>query len=185
MMKNTTEIMREFLEKANLEDDGSKGKALEIAIRAYIQPKSSRIGVTPQARWYGDIRRKNGNNWERLEVKSACGELGIVGSADDLSQLLPKADLVLYAPEVNADIPAEKQTFVFTRGEFLEMLGNYGGRGQILRVKSTSAGTGVRVSLQSFQSDTRPKASKPIAEYLWDCCYEQPTVEEYFGGEEA
>ena len=177
--------MREFLEKANVDDDGAKGKALEISVRAYIQPKSSRIGVTPQARWYGDIRRKNGNNWERLEVKSACGELGIVGNADDLSQLLPKADLVLYAPEVNADIPAEKQTFVFTRDEFMEMISNYPGRGNILRVKSTSSGNGVRVSFQSFQSDTRPKASKPIAEYLWDSCYNQPTVEEYFRGKEA
>lgn len=184
-MKNTIEIMREFLEKANVKDDGAKGKALEIAIRAYIQPRSSRIGVTPQSRWYGDIRKKNGNNWERLEVKSACGELGNVGSVEEISQLLPKADLVLYAPEVNADILAEKQTFVFTRDEFMEMISNYPGRGNILRVKSTSSGNGVRVSFQSFQSDTRPKASKPIAEYLWDCCYEQSTVEEYFGGEEA
>ena len=64
-------------------------------------------------------------------------------------------------------LPKNKPLF-FTRDEFMEMIANYPGRGQILRVKSTSTGTGVRVSFQSFQSDTRPKASKPISEYLWD-----------------
>lgn len=171
------------MEKAKANDDGAKGKALEVALRAYIQPKSKRIGVTSNKTWYGDIRMKNGNSWEKVEIKSACGELAIVDSDSDnveslIFQMLPKADYVLYCPEVADNIAPEEQTFVFTRAEFVAMATSYAGRGSMVRVKPSSNG-GYRLSFQSFQSEGRPKASKPIANHIWEACYGQPTVKEW------
>ncbi len=188
----TLESYAAFLANAKINDDGAKGKALEVALRDYIQPRSKRVGVTSNKTWYGDIRRRvdngNGYNWEKLEIKSSCGELAIVDveSASDtdtlIHKMLPKADYILYCPEIASNIPLEEQTFVFTRDEFIAMATSYSGRGAMVRVKKGTNG-GYRLSFQSFQSDTRPKASKPIASHIWECCYNQPTVKEWLEGE--
>lgn len=181
---NALQIMQEAFDNCKATDCGALGKAFEIATRAFIQPKSKRTTVTKAGKWYGDILTRRNNETLRIEVKTACGELAIVDTLDfNIDDLLPKADLVIYCPEVTFTVKPEQQGFVFTREQFLEMLDGYNGSGSLLRVKPATNG-GYRVSLQSFLSDSRPKASKKIAEYIWDNCYEMPTVEELYGIDE-
>lgn len=186
---DTRELFAQALAKYADNDSGAQGKALEIALRYYIQPASKRNGrVTPNNTAYNDLRMRieneRGKRYSRIEIKSACGELGITDSADDLPNLLKGADYVIYAPEINASIEMEEQAFVFTRSEFIAFITGYPGRGQLLRVKTATNGE-TRVSFQSFYSESRPKASKPISEYIWDTCYNQPTVAQWLEGEEA
>lgn len=185
---DTRELFAQALANYADNDSGAQGKALEIALRYYIQPASKRNGhVTPNNTNYNDLRMRvdneRGKRYSRIEIKSACGELGITDSVEDLPNLLKGADYVLYAPEIDSSIPMEEQTFVFTRSEFIAFITGYPGRGQLLRVKPATNG-GTRVSFQSFYSESRPKASKPISEYIWDTCYEQSTVSQWLAGDE-
>lgn len=183
------EVVKTFIET----DSGAVGKAFEIVLREYIQPKSKRNNgkVTKQNTTYGDLRVKTQFNANtKIEIKSACGELGIINNdivddetdTDDLDisdYILTKANLIIYTPTVDIEYPLEKQAYIFTRDEFLAMVNNYNGSGKILRVKTSTNGLTV-ISFQSFYCETRQKASKKIATYLNDCCICQPTVEEYF-----
>ena len=180
---NTLQIYHDFLVKKKVTDDGAKGKAFEVAIRKFIQPTSKREGVTHANASYGDMRLKLDGSWVKVEIKTACGELATIECDDEsaitFSAILPKADYVIYCPEINDNIPMEQQGFVFTRDEFLEMIASYSGRGAILRTKPASRDAGFRISFQSFRADSRPKASAPIANHIWDCCYNQPTVADW------
>ena len=156
-------------------DDGIIGKAFEIVLREYIQPFSKRNNerVTPAKSTYGDMRMGNSG---KVEIKSACGELG---EGTEFSDILPKADYIIYCPEVNLEIAVENQAFVFTRGEFLEMLATYPGSGSVVRFGKSSTNGTTKIAIQSFYAETRRSASKKIARHLWDCCYERPTVAEW------
>lgn len=173
-------------------DDGYLGKAFEIVIREYIQPKSKRNNgrITKANTTYGDMRVKMVEKANtRFEIKSSCGELGIITNdsevddemeSNDISDyILLKADYIIYAPTIDINYQLEKQAYVFTREQFLDMVNNYNGSGNILRVKTSTNGKTV-ISFQSFYCETRPKASKKIANYLQDYCNGQPTVEEFF-----
>ena len=183
-MTSTLEIFADYLNQKKASDDGAVGKAFEVAIRKFLQPTSKREGVTHAYASYGDIRLKMGNKWAKVEVKSACGELATISAEQfeldaSANNILPKADYVIYCPEVCQTMNMEEQAFVFTRDEFVAMVNSYGGRGAILRTKYASREQGYRISFQSFRAETRPKASKPIADHIWDCCYNQPTVKEW------
>lgn len=156
-------------------DDGIYGKAFEIVLREYVQPFSKRNNerVTPAKSAYGDMRM---GNTGRVEIKSACGELG---EGSEFSDILPNADYIIYCPEVNLEIAVENQAFVFTRGEFLEMLTTYPGSGSVVRFGKSSTNGTTKIAIQSFYAETRKGASKKIANHLWDCCYERPTVAEW------
>lgn len=178
-MTNTIEIMKSEIAKRKATDKGATGKAFEVAIRYYAQPQSKRNGaVTRQYASYGDMRKKSDGRWMNIEIKTGSGELA--DGCATVDEIFEGMTHVIYCPEVDLGIPAEKQGFVFTRDEFIGMLKSYPGRGQLVRVKTNTQGA-TKVTLQSFRTSTQPKASQPIADYLWDCCYNQPTVEEFFG----
>lgn len=150
-------------------DKGSAGKLFEIACRSYTSGRAvdaiKSAGKVDALITYTDA--ETGKRVSvRAEYKSGSGEL----SAD-----LYKADIVIYCPEVRYDIEAEDQAFVFTQDEFREMLNSYPGRGQLVRYNSKRKVT----QLQQFQTESCPKASAPMANYLWECCYEKPTLKEW------
>lgn len=179
-IKTAHEMMHTFLARANRLDDGAFGKAFEIAIRFYLQPRSKRTGVTKAGTWYGDIKRFENRKAVRYEVKTACGELGrIEGDKWLYSDILPNCDYVIYCPEVDTAIAPELQGFVFAREDFIRMLMRYEGRGAIIRAKLSSRGE-TKLAIQSFQSKYRPKASRAIADHLWEACYCAPSVQEFF-----
>lgn len=187
---DTLAIYRCEMAKKSKIDDGAKGKSSEIAVKSYISPNSTIKGyVTPQAKPYDIFVREN-RKQANIEIKVACGELAIIDElAETVSEMLckvyPKSTYIIYCPEIDDNIPMEKQFFVFSRDEFIAMCESYDGRGSIVRIKTPTNNTeysehgAYRLSFQSFRSEGRPKASAKIAEHIWDCCYNQPTVEEW------
>ena len=156
-------------------DDGIIGKVFEIVLREYIQPFSKRNNerVTSSRSSYCDMRIGNAG---KVEIKSACGELG---EGTEFSDILPKADYVIYCPEVDVNIAVENQSFVFTREQFIDMLKSYPGSGSVVRFGKSSTSGATKIAIQSFYAETRKSASKKIANHLWECCYERPTVAEW------
>ena len=193
---DTLAIYRCEMAKKSKIDDGAKGKSSEIAVKYYINPNSKMNGfVTPQAKNFDIFVREN-KKQANTEIKTACGELAIIDElsnsiAEMLSIVYPKSTYIIYCPEVMDNIPMEKQFFVFSRDAFIDMLESYGGRGSIVRIKTPTNNTEYsergkyRLSIQSFRSDSRPKASAKIAEHIWDCCYNQPTVEQWIQERES
>ena len=187
---DTLAIYRCEMAKKSKVDDGAKGKSAEIAVKCYINPNSKIKGyVTPQAKDF-DIFVREDRKQANIEIKTACGELAIIDELKDsimemISSVYPKSTYIIYCPEVMDNIPMEKQFFVFSRDEFIAMCESYDGRGSIVRIKTPTNNTeysergAYRLSFQSFQSEGRPKASAKIAEHIWDCCYNQPTLEQW------
>lgn len=185
-------LYKEHLNDGGKPDMGIIGKLFEVVIREYIQPYSVRNNgkVSSPFKYYGDMLYKNDNGtYSKTEIKYSCGELARINNyiqfLSDITDetlsdyVLPNADTVIYAPEIDSTIPLEQQAYVFTRYEFIAMLSNYNGSGRLLRIKQSSDGQSV-IAIQSFYSITRPKASKKIYQYLIDTCICQPTVEEFF-----
>ena len=187
---NTLAIYMAEMAKKSKIDDGARGKSAEIAVKYFINPNSKMNGfVTPQAKPYDIFVREN-KKQANTEIKTACGELAIIDElsesvAEMISSVYPKSTYIIYCPEIDDNIPMEKQFFVFSRDAFVDMLESYDGRGSIVRIKTPTNNTeysergAYRLSFQSFRSEGRPKASAKIAEHIWDCCYNQPTVEEW------
>lgn len=152
-------IHSEVLESCPFADAhaGLDGDVLELAVsfyRSHTLKAGIRTGKT-------DMRSAV---WGKVEIKSACGEL-------------PQGnyDTVLYCPEVDYNQPLTAQVFVFTRDEWDEFLGGYTGRGSFLRVDSARG----KAHIQSFRSAGRPKASKPIRDYIDAVCLGQPTLGDF------
>jgi hypothetical protein len=187
---DTLAIFKAEMAKKSKVDDGAKGKSAEVALKNFINPNSKIKGyVTPQAKDFDIFVMENGKR-ANIEIKTACGELAIIDELSEsitemISSVYPKSTYIAYCPEVVDNIPMEQQFFMFSRDEFIAMCESYGGRGSIVRIKTPTNNTEssergkYRLSFQSFRSNGRPKASAKIAEHIWDCCYNQPTVEQW------
>jgi hypothetical protein len=185
---DTLAIFKAEMAKKSKVDDGAKGKSAEVALKNFINPNSKIKGyVTPQAKDFDIFVMENGKR-ANIEIKTACGELANLDNLDSsiqtmLQSVYPKSTYIIYCPEIDDNIPLEKQFFVFTRDEFITLCETYDGKGQILRTKTATnsrGGKGIyRLSFQSFYSKTRPTMSKKLADHIWNCCYNQPTVEEW------
>lgn len=161
-MINTMTILHTEVANRKLNDDGRNGDAFELSIRSYIAKRRYR---TVKRQGVEDIKSKG----IKIEIKTACGTVN-----DTL-----KADVVIYCPLVDDSIPAEKQGFVFTHEKWVDMLNGvgYSGKGSVIK-QNKSRNTW---NIQSFYGSemVRPKASKKLADYIWNCCFECPTVEEW------
>lgn len=166
MKKSTIEIMNNYTtNKANSLDSGINGKAFEIAIRSYIM---NRTQARVKAQGKTDIRFTFEGSRHTCEIKTACGEI----------EQAAKNQFVVYCPYVDTSKTAESQGYIFTREEWQAFINGYTGRGSFIRVDEKRG----HAHIQSFyvNENVRPKASKPIAKYIWNACENQPTVEEFF-----
>lgn len=155
-----------FAEEAAKGSTGARSKALECALRDFssgrkvsgIKAQGKRDAIFTFA--VGEGKRAK----VTVEIKSACGEIAT----------LEGAQYIVYCPEIDMETEAEFQSYVFTLAEWHKFLNGYGGRGSLTRVNSRG-----ELHIQSFHSDSRPKASKPLADYIWNACFNQPTFEEW------
>lgn len=108
----------------------------------------------------------------RFEIKSACGELP-EGN---------KWHYVIYTAEVDLDADPLEVGAVFNREEWDEFLGGYPGRGAFLVERWDSKHLFRKSHIQSFRSAGRPKASKPIREYIDTVCESMMTLGEFLEG---
>lgn len=152
----------------NEHDTGRIGKAFECAIRYYFSGRTVKA-IKPQGKNDATVTfvRNGKRKAVTVEIKTACGEIATAH----------KSQFIVYCPEVDIETDAECQGYVFSRQEWVDFVNGYTGKGSFTRVNSRG-----ELHIQSFRSESRPKASKPIAQYIWETCMERPTVEEWLKG---
>ena len=162
-MTNIVKYLEQF---TNAKDSGRLGKAYELAVREYLSGRAQKA-VKSQGKndAYFSFNLDGKRKTVTVEIKTACGE---IDTAD-------RSQFIIYCPEVQTTEEAETQGFVFTRDEWRAFINGYDGRGQFVKVDSQRG----KKHIQSFYTESRPKASKPIANYIWETCLDRPTVEEW------
>ena len=149
-------------------NSGAVGSACELALRSY---SARRIvtNVKPCGKFDAVItfRADNGKRHSvTVEVKTACGR---VNHCSD-------SQYIAYWAEPCDDVPVEDGFVVFSRDEWLDFVNGYNGRGSFLR----HAADGDHIqSFRGIMTGVRPSASLPIANYIYDCCDNQPTFAEW------
>lgn len=164
MKFTTTEIMETELSKRSKVDSGAMGDAYELAIRYAL---TGRRWTQVKRQGAPDITKVINGKRVRVEIKTACGELNDTYTAP----------YIIYCAEVDPNFPAEEQGYVFSNAEWLAFLNGYNGRGKFIRHDANRG----KDHIQSFRSASRPKASKPIADYIESVLFDMPTVAEFFG----
>lgn len=160
-------IIDDFLRTiySNCKDDGIKGKASECCLnsvrtgRLYVRVKSQN-----KHDGYKTIVIDGKRYQVTIEYKTACGEI------TDCE----KSDYIVYSPEVDTTTNGYDCFYVFTREQWKKFINGYPGRGQMLRYDRNGG-----YNIQSFRAPTRPNASRPLAEYIWSTCKNQPTFREW------
>lgn len=161
-----TSIEKYLEQYSNTTDSGRFGKAYELALREFFSGRTQKAvksqgKVDATVTFTLDGKRKA----VTVEIKTACG---IIDTAD-------KAQYIIYCPEIDTTTDASEQGGVFTRDEWNDFLNGYDGRGKLIKVDSQRG----QAHIQSFYTESRPKASKPIANYIWGRVCEQPTPAEW------
>lgn len=105
-----------------------------------------------------------------IEIKSGCGELPN-----------GKYGFVIYCPEVDINLSVLDQARVFTRDQWNSFLNGYPGRGAFTRMTWDSAHKVQTPHIQSFRSAGRPKASKPMRDYIDAVCESMPSLRKWLG----
>lgn len=158
----------EFLQYArSARSDGDIGEACEMAARSFT---SGRIvkAVKPAGKVDSYFTWKDADGKRHsasVEYKVACGRIDNIDS-----------QYVAYWPEPDADVDVADGFVIFTREEWQAFLNGYTGRGQLTVWRRGE------LHIQSFRgilSGARPKASLPMANYIYDTCYERPTLREW------
>lgn len=162
-MTKINEYLNQF---SNAKDSGRNGKAFELAIREYLSGRKQKaVKAQGKADAYFSFEVNGKRKTVTVEIKTACG---VIDTAD-------KSQFIIYCPEVDVDTEAEEQGYVFSREEWKAFINGYDGRGKFVKIDSQRG----QAHIQSFYSESRPKASKPIANYIWGACFDQPTVAEW------
>ena len=163
---NESAMLSDFIATRKDTDTGRVGRAFELVVRSCVHMRVEKnIYHTDAVDMVSSVIGKyfGLGRSARCEIKTACGELPE-----------REVDCVIYCPLVEDCFPMTEQAYVFTWEAWNEMLSGYSGRGSLIHVNAIR---GTR-HIQSFygSESVRPKASKPIANYLWECCNGQPTV---------
>lgn len=149
-------------------NDGDVGAACELAVKSYLFGKRvTKVQTRGKRDAYftiaidGDSKRK-----VTLEIKTACGRI------DDCAS----SQFIIYWAEPDADTDIEDSAVVFTKAEWKAFVSGYTGRGSFVR--HAKDGDHIQ-SFRGLLSGARPKASKPIAEYIYSVCDTMPTLAEW------
>lgn len=163
-----TKIEKYLAIYSNENDKGANGKAFECALREFFSGvEKTAIKAQGKVDHYFTYKTANGKRrCLSVEIKTACGEIATHGFK-----------WIAYCPEVDPETEAEYQAYMFSLDEWKAFVNGYTGRGSFTRVNSRG-----ELHIQSFRSEGRPKASKPIAEYIWKTCMKKPTAEEWCEG---
>lgn len=149
-------------------NDGADGAAVELAVKSYLFGRTvTKVQSRGKKDAYftvmldGDSKRK-----VTIEIKTACGRI------DDCAA----SQFIVYWAEPDAFADVEFSAVVFTKEEWKDFVSGYTGRGSFVR----HAADGDHIqSFRGLLSGARPKASKPIAEYIYSVCENQPTLAEW------
>ena len=149
---------------------GRNGNATEMAVKSYISGRTVKTvrkqGKADAFVTYPVEAGKRGQ--VTLEIKTACGRIDHA----------PEAQFIAYWPEPMEDCEVETSVVVFSREAWVKFVNGYRKPSSFVRVDKATG----YLHIQSFRgllSGARPKASLPIAEYIYEACENQPTLEEW------
>lgn len=151
------------------DSSGKVGSACEMAGRSYTSDRLV-TAVKPAGKpdSYFTYKGKDGKRHSLIiEYKTACGRIDNIGAAD----------FVAYWPEPVEDVEVQDGFVMFSREEWTDFIEGYPGRGSLTYVRKDG-----ETHIQSFRglmTGARPKASLPIANYIYDACEGQPTLREF------
>lgn len=158
---------KDFLPYAR-ENSGKAGEACEMCFKSYTSGRTvKKLRPAGKKDAYVTFSVEGKRRSVTVEVKTACGRI------DNCCD----SDYIAYWPEPEEDIELEHSMVVFSREEWRAFLEGYTGRGKILHVRKDG-----ETHIQSFRgimTGARPKASLPIANYIYEVCEKQPTVAEW------
>lgn len=159
-------VFEKKMDEYKLEDSGAVGKSTECALRTF---SSGRENLKVKAQGRVDVYFAHGGKHYKTEIKTACGKI------TETLKTRTKTQVVVYSPHTFNPKHLSSEAYVFTREEWLDFVNGYTGRG------SLTAKRGDEIYIQSFYvSETvRPKASKPLARYIFEACQKQPTLAEW------
>lgn len=160
-------LYKDFLDYVT-ENSGAVGSACELALRSY---SAGRIvtNVKPCGKFDAIVtfKAENGKRHKvTVEIKTACGRI------DHCSN----SQYIAYWAEPSDDMEVENGFVVFSREQWLDFINGYTGRGKLTVVRNGET------HIQSFRgimTGVRPKASLPIANYIYDVCDAMPTFAEW------
>lgn len=148
---------------------GINGEACEMAARSYTSGrmvKAVKPAGKPDATF--TYTSKDGKRKQLvIEYKTACGRIDNIGNAD----------FVAYWPEPVEDIEVQDGFVMFTLDEWNDFIEGYPGRGKLAYTRADG-----ETHIQSFRgimTGARPKASLPLANYIYEVCDGQPTLREF------
>lgn len=162
-------LYKDFLSNVRSErSDGAVGEAVEMAVRSYTGGRLvSYIKPTGKKDMYVSFKADNGKRHNvNVEIKTACGNI------EDCEA----CQFVAYWAEPDEDADVEFSVVIFSREEWHNFINGYTGRGSFIR----NAPDGRHIqSFRGINSGARPKASLPIANYIYETCDAQPTLAEW------
>lgn len=149
--------------------NGVIGEACEMSARSYTSGRLVKaVKPAGKADSYFTFTDRNGKRKQFvIEYKTACGRIDNIGNAD----------FVAYWPEPVEDIEVQDGFVMFTLEEWNDFIEGYAGRGKLAYTRDDG-----ETHIQSFRgimTGARPKASLPIANYIYDVCEGQPTLREF------
>lgn len=149
---------------------GRNGNATEMAVKSYLSGHKVTT-VRKQGKFDAFVTfpvEVGKRSYVTLEVKTACGRIDHA----------PESQYIAYWPEPMADCEVESSVVVFSREEWLTFVNGYKKPSAFVRVNQETGYTHIQ-SFRGLLSGARPKASLPIAEYIYEACAKQPTLEDW------
>lgn len=133
---------------------GAEGRCFEMAVKAYLGNYRSK-GVAKAG--YTDTRKFG----QSIEIKSGCGELGIVNENGDIIKTVFRHNIIIYTPDYQAGDDVGKTSYVLTTSNFLQALSEC----ELIRYKTSTfmsrqKAQGLpfykdRIAIQSFRNSNR------------------------------
>lgn len=148
--------------------DGAPNEAVEMAVRSYTGGKLvSYVKPNGKKDMYVSFKADNGKRRSvTVEIKTACGNI------EDCEA----CQYVAYWAEPDPYADVEYSVVIFSREEWHAFLNGYTGRGSLIR--NAKDGRHIQ-SFRGINSGARPKASLPLANYIYEACEAQPTLAEW------
>ena len=160
-------FINDFMQYAGT-SHGNRGNATEMAIKSYSAHRM--VKAVRKAGQVDAVITFTADNGKRgkvtAEIKTGCGRID--NCAD--------AQFVIYWAEPDLDTDVEHCAVVFTREQWHDFVNGYTGRGSF--TKESWDGLHIQ-SFRGLVTGCRPKASLPIANYIYDTCDKMPTFAEW------
>jgi hypothetical protein len=160
--------------KEEKNDKGAMGKIADVLGREYVTKRLRSNDVKARSASKADCTFKGSDGkMHSIEFKTGCGALAYEYDDEfiDVERLLEGVEYIAYNPEFCENIILQKQFFIMTRDEFINLLMSYNEKKPMTWFKLNKAYR--QVNIQEF------KNSNKKYDYLLNALYECPTLEQF------